>query len=154
MLGFAKGSLCPEETRPLGGRADIQATKVSIMETDTTTERLPGALITAQAEKDRLQAERESITHLLRDLREDLEQMAAKMRGGEGVKTPEVKALLTDMRYWLKALRETEAELETIRRKEAGITGGYGLDMERARVEIGCRLDRLRRCCSADPVSG
>ena len=116
-------------------------------------DQLPETLITARAEKDRLQAERESITQVLRDLREDLEQMAALMRGGEGVKTPEVKALLTDMRYWLKALRETEAELETIRRKEAGITGGYGLDMERARVEIGCRLDRLRRCCGAGKLS-
>lgn len=115
-------------------------------------DQLPEALITARADKDRLQAERESITHVLRDLREDLEQMAALMRGGEGVKTPEVKALLTDMRYWLKALRETEAELETIRRKEAGIIGGYGLDLARARVEIGCRLDRLRRCCGAGEV--
>lgn len=116
-------------------------------------DQLPETLITARAEKDRLQAERESITEVLRDLREDLEQMAALMRGGEGVTTPEVKALLTDMRYWLKALRETEAELETIRRKEAGIVGGYGLDLARARVEIGCRLDRLRRCCGAGKLS-
>ena len=113
----------------------------------------PQSLITAQAETDRLQRERDSITEVLRDLREDLETMAAQTRGGEGSKTAEAKALLADMRYWLKALRETEVELETIRRKEADIAGHYGLDLERARIEVGCRLDRLRRCCGAGGVS-
>ena len=115
--------------------------------------RLPDPLLTTGSELDRLEAERASLTQVLGDLREDLEQMAAQMRGGEGVKTPEVKALLTDMRYWLRALRETEAELETIRRKNAGFTEGYGLDLERACIEVGCRLDRLRRCCGAGEVS-
>lgn len=113
----------------------------------------PGALIIARSDEARLNAERETITQVLKDLREDLEATTARLRDGETVKAPEVKGLLTDMRYWLRALRETEAELDTIIRNEAGITGSYGLDLEIAGAEIGCRLARLRECCREGELS-
>ena len=56
------------------------------------------------------------------------------------------KRLLEEARYWLRQLRETEAELGKIEREKAGIAGSWGLDLEKSREEIRCRLARLPRC--------
>ena len=45
---------------------------------------------------------------------------------------------------------KTEVSLAEICNRKAGIVrGGYALDLDVARVEIGCRLGRLRACCGA-----
>ncbi len=42
---------------------------------------------------------------------------------------------------------KTEVNLAEICNRNAGIVrGGYAMDMDAARVEIGCRLGRLRAC--------
>ncbi|WP_428925561.1 hypothetical protein [Marinibacterium sp. SX1] len=43
---------------------------------------------------------------------------------------------------------KTEVSLAEICNRKAGIVrGGYALDLDVARAEIGCRLGRLRTCC-------
>lgn len=43
---------------------------------------------------------------------------------------------------------KTEVSLAEICNRKAGIVrGGYALDLDAARVEVGCRLARLRTCC-------
>ncbi len=103
------------------------------------------ALVVAQCESVRLRAQRDEIAQMLEDVVADIRDLQEKIRSGEAKKA-EVAAGLADLRYWLKAARETEAELDAITRKENGIIGGWGLDLDRAVDEIGCRLARIRPC--------
>lgn len=110
-------------------------------------------LITAQIQAARLEAQREEISQTLADLVADVRALQSQLRQGEIEKKTETSKLLNDLRYWLKAARETEAELEEIRRKESGIGDAYGLDLEAAEFAIGCRMAQLRPCCGAGEVS-
>lgn len=103
-------------------------------------------LVVPVCEAGRLEAQREEIAQTLNELAGDVRDLQEKIRSGEA-KKQEVGAALADLRYWLKALRETEAELETIRRRDSGIIGGWGLDLEAAGDEVRCRLARLATCC-------
>ncbi len=117
-----------------------------------TTTRKDTVLITAEIEKDRLEAQRSEIADTLADLSADLRDLRKRLRGGEARKSGEDGKLLGELRYWLKAARDAEAELEDFRRKECGVVGAYALDLEQARFEIGCRLARIRPCCGAGEV--
>lgn len=101
------------------------------------------ALVVPICETARLEMERDQIARTLGDLAEDLQDLREKVRRGEAKKT-EGGTTLADLRYWLKALRETEAELDEIRRRDIGIAGDWGLDLHAAQFEVGCRLDRLK----------
>ncbi len=104
------------------------------------------ALVVAQCETSRLEAQRDEIVQTLAELVADIRALQDDIRSGKAKKT-EVGASLADLRYWLKAARETEAEIETVRRRESGIVGSWGLDMRAAEHEIGCRLARLKERC-------
>ena len=104
------------------------------------------ALVVPICEAGRLEAQRDEIAQTLEDLAADLRALQGKLRTGE-VKKQDIGVAAADLRYWLKALRETEAELDTLRRKDSEVVGAYGIDLETARFEIGCRLDRLKACC-------
>ncbi|MBV2361335.1 hypothetical protein KUH32_16340 [Thalassococcus sp. CAU 1522] len=112
------------------------------------------ALITAKTEGGRLEEQREEIAETLAQLAEDIRALRARLKDGEVEKPSEAVRLMADLRYWLRAARETEAELETIKRKQAGIAGEYGLDLDAARIAIGCRLDSLRACCAEAEIPG
>ena len=47
---------------------------------------------------------------------------------------------------------ETEKALAQQNRQRLEIDGGYGLDLDAARDQIGCRLARLRRCTDKGQV--
>ena len=111
-------------------------------------------LITAKAELERLENNRAEIAETLEHLKQDISDLREQLRSGEVGKGSDASKALNELRYWLRAARETELELETLRRKDAGIAGEYGIDLEEARSEIWCRLDRLRRCHGTDAVSG
>ena len=111
-------------------------------------------LITAKAELERLESNRAEIAETLEHLKQDISDLREQLRSGEVGKGSDASKALNELRYWLRAARETELEIETLRRKEAGIVGDYGLDLENARSEIWCRLDRLRRCHAATAVCG
>lgn len=110
-------------------------------------------LITITSELERLEQEREEIAAMLAGFKEDLFAMQRVLNeekragGGDGAKT------LTEIQYWIKQAKETEKEIEAIRRKDCAIVEGYGLDLEQAGLEIGCRLAGLRACCGAEEVS-
>ena len=106
-------------------------------------------LVVPICEAGRLEAQRQEIAQTLNDLGADIRDLLGKLRKGE-VRKQEVGTTLADLRYWLKALRETETELETLKRKESGISESYGLDLEAAAAEIRCRMARLSECCRAE----
>lgn len=110
-------------------------------------------LIRAQSRLDRLEQDRENISETLEGLGRQLRTLSSQLQKGNTAKKPEDKALLADIRYWLKAARDTELEIEDLRRREAGITGEYGLDLEQACLAVRCRLDSLRTCCREGAVS-
>lgn len=127
----------------------IQAKKVSSM---TTNIKKP-VLITVSTQTDRLETQREMIAQTLSDLMEAVQETTRDVRAGDfGNKVERAKAL-NDLKYWLKAARETELELEAIKRKQLGIDDAYGLDLEAADDAIGCRLAMLRPCCATEDVS-
>ncbi|CUH80172.1 hypothetical protein [Tropicibacter naphthalenivorans] len=110
-------------------------------------------LITACVEDSRLEEQRQEIAQTLSDLIVDVRELQIRMRQGDPEKKAEANKVLADLRYWLKAARETEIELEAIRRRQAGIEDAYGLDLCKARDEIGCRMARLRACYDQGDLS-
>lgn len=110
-------------------------------------------LITAEEEGDALELERAAIAQELRTIREMVAQLRETVEAGETGKGAEAGKILSDLRTWLKHAKETEVHIVRHRRETAKISGSYGLDLDAARDVIGCRLDRLRRCCHEKDVS-
>lgn len=108
------------------------------------------ALVVPVCEAGRLEAQRDEIAQTLEELTADIRELQERIRGSERVKKTDVGTALSDLRYWLKAARETEAELDAIRRKQNGIEGDWGLDLEAAYHEVSCRLDRIRATSQED----
>lgn len=104
-------------------------------------------LITAKTGAERLEEQREAIAQELEEMVGEIRSLRQKLKAGEARKSGEDGKLLGELRYWLRAGRETEAEIEAIRRKDAGIVDEYGLDLDAAVAAIGCRLARVRACC-------
>jgi hypothetical protein len=91
-----------------------------------------------------------SVIGSIQDLRQEIEDLTKKVRAGEGLEKPQDSRKVASATTLLKTCQEVENRLVECRSKSAGIAkGGYALDLERARAEIGCKLDRLR--CTARP---
>ncbi|WP_072777171.1 hypothetical protein [Marivita hallyeonensis] len=110
-------------------------------------------LITADEEGDALDQERAAIAQELRTIREMVMRLRETVEAGEFGTGVEAGKILSDLRAWLKHAKETEVHIARHRRETAKISGSYGLDLDAARDVIGCRLDRLRRCCREGDVS-
>lgn len=110
-------------------------------------------LITAHEESSALETERAAIAQELRAIREMVAALRSKVEAGETGTSGEASKALADLRTWLKHAKETEVQIERHRREHAAIDGSYGLDLDAARVAVGCRLDRLRTCCREGRVS-
>ncbi|MCH2093532.1 MAG: hypothetical protein MK160_00270 [Rhodobacteraceae bacterium] len=104
-------------------------------------------LITPEDGTSRLNAVLESCTQQVSDIASELEDLMQQVRAGEEIGKRDLSGRLKEMRDWLKVARETEVQLAAAQRKDKSIVGDYGLDLDRARTEIGCRLARIRRCC-------
>ena len=102
-----------------------------------------------EEEMSRLEDERDRIADVLRDLGADIRRLKAQIEDGKAVSKTDAGKLMSDVRYWMRASHETEAQIANVRRKQKGLAGDWALDLERARDEIGCRMARLRRCCGA-----
>ena len=111
-------------------------------------------VIIANERCDRLRKQRERATATIADLLDQIEETQDRIRRGDIDKKSEASKVLGELKYWLRAARETELELEAIIRKEEGIGDAYGLDLEHARSAIGCRLDSLRACCAEGEIPG
>ena len=89
-----------------------------------------------------------SVIGSIKDLRQEIEDLKEKVRVGEGLETTQGSKTVSSATSLLKTCQEVENRLVECRKKSAGIAhGGYALDLERARTEIGCKLARLR--CTA-----
>ncbi len=111
-------------------------------------------VLTANARCDRLQKQRERATQTITDLLDLIGEVHDRIKKGDMETRSETAKVLGELKYWLRAARETELELEAIIRKEEGIVDTYGLDLEAARFAVGCRLDRLRACCAEGEIPG
>ncbi len=84
----------------------------------------------------------------IRDLRNELEDLKERVRAGESLEVAQESRKVASATSLMKTCLEVENRLVECRSKSAGIAqGGYALDLERARAEIGCKLARLR--CTA-----
>ena len=95
-----------------------------------------------------------SIIGSIKDLRNEIEDLKEKVRAGEGLEKTQNSRTVASATALLKTCQEVENRLVECRSKSAGIArGGYALDLERARAEIGCKLARLRCTAGAGRLS-
>ena len=86
-----------------------------------------------------------SVICSVRELRDELEEIRDRVRAGDELEKTQDSKTVTSARSLLRTCQEVENRLVECQTKSAGIAqGGYALDLERARAEIGCKLDRLR----------
>lgn len=110
-------------------------------------------LITPEQDVQRLEDDLRDVREVLGEFEATLRDLRQQVRAGEVDTLKDVNKTLAELRAWVRMAKETEAQLAEYARKDAGIAGAYGLDLDRARSEIGCRLARVRRCCGARGVS-
>ena len=95
-----------------------------------------------------------SVIGSIKDLRRELEDLKEKVRLGEDLESTQSRKTVATATSLLRTCQDVENRLVECRSKSAGIAqGGYGLDLERARIEIGCKLDRLRCTAGAGRLS-
>ncbi|MEM8728408.1 MAG: hypothetical protein AAGF79_00705 [Pseudomonadota bacterium] len=104
-----------------------------------------------------LHAETASTTELLkalqdslRDLRRTAVALKQKIEEGETSDLTTGAKEIAAVDQLARNCMKTEVNLADICNRNAGIVrGGYALDLDVARAEVGCRLGRLRACCAA-----
>lgn len=88
------------------------------------------------------------------DLRREIEGLTKEVQSGGALNETAAKQSLGKLKDLLFQCAKAENYLNDCRSKQDGVArGGYALDLDRARVEIGCKLDRLRRCGRPRTVS-
>ena len=83
--------------------------------------------------------------HLLRKQAEDLRK---QLQAGEDADLVNGSKRVAAVEGLVRTCQKVEQSLAEQHDRQAGIVrGGYALDLDAARLEIGCRLARLRTCC-------
>ncbi|WP_071972161.1 hypothetical protein [Sulfitobacter alexandrii] len=96
----------------------------------------------------------EALQKAVRDLRRRIETLTREAGSLEDIDTKAMAQSLRDALALIPQCAKAENILNESRNKQAGIANGnHALDLDRARAEIGCKLDRLRRCQPPKPVS-
>jgi hypothetical protein len=96
----------------------------------------------------------QSVQGSIRELRKQVEDLKQQIRTGEDADFASGTKQIASADGLIRTCQKVEASLVEQLHKQVGIaTGGYALDLERARSEIGCRLARLRACCDSGAVS-
>ena len=96
-----------------------------------------------------------SLMRMLGDLRRQVEDLKDSAEFSGQLDSAETRKTLREFNSVVLACNIAERTLDDCRNKQAGIArGGYALDLERARAEIGCRLNRIRKCGIPREVSG
>lgn len=92
-----------------------------------------------------------SLYAAVRSLRREIEALTTRVRSDEAIKETEINRSMTDVRGMVVQCARAEMSLDENKKKQSGIAqGGYALDLDQARADIGCKLDRLRRCSDPD----
>lgn len=90
----------------------------------------------------------------IRDLRREIESLKEQASSGGDFNETAASKALGKASGMVATCVKVENYLSDCRNRQAGIArGGYALDLDRARADIGCKLDRLRRCHGAGSVS-
>lgn len=83
----------------------------------------------------------------LADLRQVAVDLKKQITAGEAADLSIGAKEIASVDQLARNCMKTEVNLAEICNRNAGIVrGGYAMDMDAARVEIGCRLGRLRAC--------
>ena len=86
-----------------------------------------------------------SVHRSLAELREALESLKERAKTGEEIDATTASRTVTQLSETVARCQKAGLILNDCRNKQAGIVrGGYALDMDKARTDIGCKLDRLR----------
>ncbi len=96
-----------------------------------------------------------SLQNSIQELRQKAEDLKARIEAGEDAELSGPKRQVDDISKLIRSCQNVEERFVERYHKQAGIVrGGYALDLDAARSEIGCRLAKLRKCCGAGRVSG
>jgi hypothetical protein len=110
-------------------------------------------LITAKTQESETEELLSAITSVVRELRQELESLRERVQSEDRVETAGDKQTVKSALTLLTTCADVENRLAKCRETNAGIArGGYALDFDAARADIGRKLDRLRAACSAEPV--
>ena len=93
------------------------------------------------------------VGQLLGEMKHDMKAMQYRVRLDDDGAVRDNLRLISDLRNWLKIAWELETKFHEREQERAGQSATYAVDFDRARDQIRCRLDRLRRCGLADGLS-
>lgn len=92
----------------------------------------------------------ESLRKSVRNLRKQAEDLRLQIETGEDADLVSGSRQVAQADGLIRTCQKVEAKLVEQHNQEAGIArGGYALDLEQARLTVGCQLARLRTCGSA-----
>ncbi|WP_238364365.1 hypothetical protein [Mesobacterium pallidum] len=101
----------------------------------------------ASPDAEDLRAQANELRLQLRETRGEWQEYRDRLHAGEVAGVSEVKASLRQVSELIRLVLILENRIDEQRKADAGVArGGYALDLDAARTEIRCRLDRLRRC--------
>lgn len=109
----------------------------------------PMIIITPDADVAQAEAALAAVYREIGELREVLQGLKQEVAAGEDAALEGGKKTLVSLRPLLEISMKMESQCAEFKQKWTQIArGGYALDLDAARAEIGCRLDRLRivRC--------
>lgn len=90
----------------------------------------------------------------VRGLRREIIKLKDLAQSDQDLNETELSKSMRNVHGMIGQCAKAETFLNECKRRKNGIAkGDYALDLDRARVEIGCKLDRLRRCGGAGRVS-
>ncbi len=91
-----------------------------------------------------------SLKSAIGDLSREIEGLKSQAQSGEEITETATSKAVGKIAGMVGTCIKVENYLNECRDRQAGIArGGYALDLEQARTEIGCKLDKLR--CSLYP---
>lgn len=111
-------------------------------------------LITPEERVSRTAELLQSLGDSIRNLRQQAEELRRQIEAGEDADLVIGARQVAAAEGLVKTCQKVEASLVEQHHRQAGIVrGGYALDLEQARIDIGCRLARLRARCGSREVS-
>ena len=88
-----------------------------------------------------------SVQEAILRLRQQAEDLRKQLEAGEEMDLADGNKQLASVDRLISNCHKAELNLAEQQKRQKGIVGdGQGLDLNVARLEIGCRLARLRRC--------
>lgn len=107
-------------------------------------------IITPDGRTDKVADLLESLHRAVLELRQQAEDLKTALQAGEEVDPAAMKLSSAAVNSLVRECQKVETcFVERELRQQGIVQGGYALDLDAARFEIGCRLDRLRQCCGA-----